>query len=425
MTKTTVGISDLEIFVPNPVMDLETLVKLRSKQNPQLERRLFRALDTTGQKAMRYPELWQDSATLSSHAAHRILSRADRSVLPGLRYLAVGTETSVDHSKPISAYVEGMLQHAGIEVPESISTFQVQHACAGGTISMLSVGALLQASSRTGESGIVICSDVARYDAPSTAEITQGAGAVAMLIQSNPALIELDISTQGYASRDVDDFFRPLGSVTARVKGGYSVQCYHDAFEAAFLDHCQRIGEQPGDALLATDMFVVHVPFYRMAITALQRLVTKHTSITSEDFPDFMEERGFLQGIEPATRIGNIYSGATYMSLMFLLADRYRTFADDIVGKRLLIGSYGSGNTMTVIGGRVAAGAPEVIRGWDLDSIWRAEERHDFSHYEQWMEAPYTGQRYRELMADAIVPDNSYYLSDIRDDGYREYRFKP
>ncbi|TVR07026.1 MAG: hydroxymethylglutaryl-CoA synthase, partial [Spirochaetaceae bacterium] len=220
MKHTPVGISDLTLYVPNPVMELDSLIERRIAEEPKLERRLLRAIETTGQKSMRYPELWQDNATLSAQAAHTLLSRANRDSVSGLRYLAVGTETSVDHSKPIAAYVEGMLQGAGVPVPEQISTFQVQHACAGGTISMLSVGALLQVSGRSGESGVVICSDIARYDAPSTAEITQGAGAVAMLIETNPALIELDLQTQGYASRDVDDFFRPIGSVTAKVKGG-------------------------------------------------------------------------------------------------------------------------------------------------------------------------------------------------------------
>ena len=423
MKHTPVGISDLTLYVPNPVMELDSLIKRRIAEEPKLERRLRRAIETTGQKSMRYPELWQDNATLSAQAAHTLLSRANRTSVAGLRYLAVGTETTVDHSKPIAAYVEGMLQGAGVSVPEQISTFQVQHACAGGTISMLSVGALLQVSGRSGESGVVICSDIARYDAPSTAEITQGAGAVAMLIETNPALIELDLQTQGYASRDVDDFFRPIGSVTAKVKGGYSVQCYNEAFELAFLDHCSRLGEDPAEVLQQTDLFVLHVPFYRMAITALHRLVSKHVGLDANQFDAFMEERGFLQGIEPATRIGNIYSGAAYMSLIFLLADRYRTLGDDIIGKRLLIGSYGSGNTMTVVSGRVAQKAPSVISGWDLDAIWKAAEQRPVSEYDRWMAAPYGRDEYRSLMDGVSVPAGHYYLGDIREDGYREYRF--
>ena len=423
MTNNPVGISDLSLYVPDPVIELETLVDYRLKESPALERRLRRAIDSTGQRAIRYPQLWEDSATLSAQAAHQLLERRDPAGLAGMRYLAVGTETGLDHSKPISAYVEGMLQAAGLAVPESISTFQVQHACAGGTISMLSVGALLQVSGRSGESGMVICSDIARYDAPSTAEITQGAGAVAMMIEPNPALIELDLQTQGYASRDVDDFFRPLGSVTAKVKGGYSVQCYNEAFDLAFLDHCDRLGQSPEDVLQQTDVFALHVPFYKMAITALHRLVSKHTGMQTDQFEQFMAERGFLKGIEAASRLGNIYSGAAYAALLFSLADRYREFGSEIVGKRVLIGSYGSGNTMTVVGGCIAERAPQVIEGWDLDAVWRSQAALPVSNYETWMNAPYPPEEYRALMAQAKVPQGRYYLCDIRDDGYREYRF--
>ncbi|MFW5806085.1 MAG: hydroxymethylglutaryl-CoA synthase, partial [Spirochaetota bacterium] len=181
--------SDLFAYVPRPRISLEKLVEYRVQSVPKLERRLRRALETTGQQAVRYPQIYEDNVTLSAEAAAGIL-RA-RGSGEGLRYLTVGTETPVDHSKPVAAYVEGVLQNAGMDVPETISTFQVQHACAGGTISMLSVAALLAVAGRDSESGIVISSDIARYDAPSTAEVTQGAGAVGMLVERNPRLLSL------------------------------------------------------------------------------------------------------------------------------------------------------------------------------------------------------------------------------------------
>ena len=425
MTINQVGISDLALYVPDPLIELETLLQHRSQDDPKLGLRLRRAIETTGQRSIRYPYPWEDNATLSAQAAHNLLRRSNDGTLSGMRYLAVGTETGVDHSKPVAAYVEGMLQSAGVQIPESISTFQVQHACAGGTISMLSVGALLQVCGRREESGMVICSDIARYESHTTAEITQGAGAVAMLIQPEPQLIELDLQTQGYSSRDVDDFFRPLGSVTAKVKGGYSVQCYNEAFENAFLDHCNRVGSAPDAILRNTDIFALHVPFYKMAITALHRLVSRHIKMSSSEFDGFMQQRGFLQGIDAATRIGNIYSGAAYASLLFSLADRYREFGEGIVGKRVLIGSYGSGNTMTVVGGRVAAGAPAIIESWDLDSVWDNQRSLPLEDYETWMRAPYPADQYRALLDGVSVPPQRYYLDNIRDDGYREYRFSP
>ena len=215
----SVGISDISVYLPKPVIDLHELVRRRVAQQPKLARHMERAMATTGQKSIRFPELWEDTATMAAQAAYDLLRRNPQLDLAAIRHLAVGTETTVDHSKPVSAYVQGMLQQAGVRLPDSLSSFQVQHACAGGTMALLSIAGMLQTSGRPGESGIVMATDIARYETESTAEITQGAGAVAMLVENSPRLIELDLATVGYFSRDVDDFFRPLGSKTAQGQG--------------------------------------------------------------------------------------------------------------------------------------------------------------------------------------------------------------
>ncbi|MFP4205873.1 MAG: hydroxymethylglutaryl-CoA synthase family protein [Spirochaetaceae bacterium] len=419
MEETSVGLSDLFAYVPRPRISLEKLVEYRVQSVPKLERRLRRALETTGQQAVRYPQIYEDNVTLSAEAAAGIL-RA-RGSGEGLRYLTVGTETPVDHSKPVAAYVEGVLQNAGMDVPETISTFQVQHACAGGTISMLSVAALLAVAGRDSESGIVISSDIARYDAPSTAEVTQGAGAVGMLVERNPRLLSLDLGTAGYASRDVDDFFRPLGSVTAKVKGGYSVQCYNEAFETALRDHAARRGVEPAQVLDEADYIVLHVPFYKMPITALRRVLLHHKGLHEEQADAFLEQRGVIASLAPTREIGNIYSGSAYLSLAYLLAQQHRELGDGIVGKTVLLGSYGSGNTMSVFTGRISAGAPGVISRWNVDALLTDGEEESVEHYERWLRAPLAPEEYREVLAGESIPAGRFYLENIREDGYRVY----
>ena len=424
MADRNIGIGDISLFVPKPFMSLETLVEYRIKQDPSLERRLRRSIDVTGQVGIRFPELWQDNTTLAAQAAAELLRRNDAAATAGMRYLVAGTETTVDHSKPIAAYVEGMLQRSGIDVPTTISTFQVQHACAGGTISMLSIGALLQAAGRDGETGVILSTDIARYTAPSTAEITQGAGAVAMLVERNPRLLSLDLSSIGYCSNDVDDFFRPLGSVTAKVKGGYSVQCYHNSLDGALTDHAERLGSTPKEVLESVDMFVLHVPFRNMAYNALARVVTKQLGLEGEELDTFLHDRGFPQSLEAATQIGNIYSGSAYMALSFLLAERHNTLGQDIVGKKILFASYGSGNTMMVFQGTVEARAPEVISSWDISGIPSAGRDATFDEYERWIRGPESNEAYRGEVESSDIGDGSYYLAGIRDDGYREYSYR-
>jgi len=421
MEEKKIGISDLEIYVPEPRMGLDSLLEYRVAQDPGFERRLRRAIEKTGQEAVRFPTAWQDSATLAAQASYSLLKRNQKST-ERLRYIGTGTETTVDQSKPMAAYLEGMLQNSGVEIPETMMTFQAQHACAGGTIAMLSIAGLLTQSSRD-ETGLVVSSDIARYEAPSTAEITQGAGAVALLVEKNPRLIELDLGNLGLCSRDVDDFFRPNGSTTAKVKGAYSMQCYNEALDVAFQDYCERRGQTPVDVLHGTDMFVFHVPFKMMALSALHRLVSNHTGLVGDGLNDFVNERGFEQSLEPNTRVGNLYTASTFLALAFLLKERYQKFGRDIVGKSILMVSYGSGNTMVIISGTVAPGAPEVIEGWDLDGVFRNERDATLEEYETWLTAPHSAERLAELVNPASMPSGQFYLSSIRDDGYREYAF--
>jgi hydroxymethylglutaryl-CoA synthase len=423
MNKRKIGISDIGIHIPTPRMDLEYLIRERVSSEPKLARHMDRAVSTTGQKAIRFPNLWEDTATMAAQASRNLLAKRDAEELAGLRYLVSGTETTVDHSKPVSAYVQGMLQRSGVEVPNSISSYQVQHACAGGTLSLINVAGLLAMSDRDSESGLVIASDIARYKASSTAEITQGAGAVSLLVEPSPALIELDLGTVGYCSQDVDDFFRPLGSSIAQVKGRYSMEVYQQNFEQAFFDHCQRIGEDPAEVLSSTDMFILHTPFRNMPEMAMSRLLKLHLGLSTEESEDFLARRGFFRGVDPIAQIGNTYSASMYLFLAFLLKDRFEAIGEAVVGKKLLLASYGSGNTMIVVAGTVAPGAPEVIESWDLDRIFTSARQSTMDDYLIYTAGPYADSEYAKLMSSIRVPTDAFYLAGVREDGYREYKF--
>lgn len=418
MAGKTVGIDDMSLYIPEKTISLQTIQEHRATQDPSGERRFKRAIESTGQKAIRFPEPWEDSVTFTAEAVRRLV---DQGMSPeGIRYFASGTETSVDMSKPISAYTEGLLQRGGIAVPETLSTFQVQHACAGGTVALMSVAALLKAAGRTGESGVVVSSDVARYETPSTAEITQGAGAVALHVTEEPSLLELDLDSIGLASRDEEDFFRPLGSITARVQGRYSVECYNRALSEAFTNHAERLGKSTKDALMETDIFVLHVPFYKMALMGLSHLAHHACECTAGEVKKFIAQRGFSEGLEATRYIGNIYSGSLYMAMMFSLTERLDRFGDDLVGKTVTLASYGSGNTMATLRGTVSSGAPEKIRNWNLDKLMEKTQQASIEEYERFVEKRTYDLSWGETDISTL-PSDRFYLKGIREDGYREY----
>ena len=423
MNATKIGISDISVYLPAPRMDLALLVEQRVREVPKLERHLARARRATGQRAIRFNMPSEDTSTMAASSAYRLIEQNPRLNLSRLRYLTVGTESGVDHSKPVSAYVEGMLQQADLDIPDSLSSFQVQHACAGGTLSLLSVSALLQAAGRDDEFGIVICSDIARYQSHSTAEVTQGAGSVALLVENDPKLVELDLSTQGYCSQDTDDFFRPLGSKTAQVKGTYSMQCYRDTLESALLDHCERSGRTPADLLADTDLLVLHTPFRNLPESSMTALLARYLGLEAEEARTFLEERGLYDGIDVVAEVGNIYTGAMYLAFAYQLHNQYRKYGDAIVGKRVLFFSYGSGNTMTVFSGRISSDAPEVISRWHLDELLAAGHDASLPEYQLWSNGPYVPAE-RNPEADTEEEGMPVFtLTGVRTDGYREYGF--
>ncbi|HVO40573.1 MAG TPA: hydroxymethylglutaryl-CoA synthase [Spirochaetia bacterium] len=387
-----------------------------------MERHLERALRTTGQKAIRFPESWEDAATMAAQASCTLVQANSWMDPARIRHLAAGTESGTDHSKSVSSSVQGMLSRAGVPMPNALSSFQVQHACAGGTMALLSAGGLLAAGGRSGDLALVTSSDIARYETESTAEITQGAGAAAMLLGLSPRLLSIDLSAIGYWSSDVDDFFRPAGVPTARVQGSYSMRLYGDALEKAFLDACRLSGENAEERLRRTDLFALHTPFRNMPETALQKLLERRLGLDADAARTFLLERGFYEGIDPIADIGNMYTASLWVAVAFVLANRYKTLGKDIVGKRMLIASYGSGNTMVVMDARVMEQAPQVIESWHLERVFESSREASFEEYSQWTVGHLAAEEHDAMIDQVTLPPDAFFLAGIRKDGYREYR---
>lgn len=425
MEKISLGISDLELRLPAPQIASTEVLQQRGAADSGLLTHLERSLKYTGQQSIRFSEPWQDAASLAGDAVLGCASRLSAEQLAGVRFLLNGTETAVDQSKPIAAYVQGMVEQAGVALPGNIFTFQAQHACAGGMAALLSAAGML-AMRPAGQRALVCCSDVARYQAATTAEVTQGAGAVAMVVEQNPALLELDLSTPGYASRDVDDFFRPNDSYTAKVKGRYSIRCYREALENALVDHAANLGITAAELLRSTDLFAFHVPYYSLPFEALRGVIKKHLQISRNEAEQFLAERGFQDSIAPAAVVGNLYSGSLFMALGFLLQQQYRLLKERLCGKRILLGSYGSGNTMAVLSGRVADRAPAVLERMDWRPSVEASRPATWAEYDFWMEGPLTAQWASRNLPGMVERVNAgeFYLSSIREDGYREYAYR-
>jgi hydroxymethylglutaryl-CoA synthase len=198
-----------------------------------------------------------------------------------VRYLGLGTESSTDNSAG-AIIVKGMVD-AGLralgrapltrhcEVPE------FKHACLGGIYGLKNA---LRFLATDGEDAvaIVVCTDKALYERGSSGEPTQGAGAVAMLLEANPRIATIDLREAGTASsyRGVD-FRKPLtarngGGVSASLdipvfNGRYSTSCYVDEVRRAMEDMYARRRLVPSTYVRGLGGVFMHRPYARMPET--------------------------------------------------------------------------------------------------------------------------------------------------------------
>ena len=434
---TSFGISNLAFHIPAPSIALETLIESRVKQGISGQR-LERALTMTGQQQMRLADWYEDPVTMVAEATRSLLRQPQAPGPEEIRHFYCGTETAQDEAKPISSYVQGLLEVNGRKIGPSCASFEAKHACASGTYALLSGLNALIVEHHAGLNGTAIAGmgDVASYPPGSTAELTQGAGAVAVLLEANPRLLAIDPGITGFWGEDVDDFFRAVGHRHATVRGRYSVECYLRALQGAYNDYKHQaltsglLTRPPGGHFLDTiDYFVLHAPFQSLPVQALKKLLEEVRRLGTEEAEQELKRLRISAGTNLIQHTGNLYTGSLYLCLANLLETECQRLGTALEGKRILLGSYGSGNTMVVFGGTVAQGACKVIEQWNLRQVIMQQHRpvslpeYEFlSRLNKFSAEQFNSVRQRRF--STIAPD-AYFLDNIRDDGYRIYSKSP
>lgn len=361
MSAARVGIEAMGLAVPEQFVDMAELAEARAVPASKY-------LEGIGLKQMAVPGPSEDTVTLAVRAA--LAALGERSVAD-IGLCVVGTETGVDHSKPVAAFVQGLLG-----LPSHCRTYEAKHACYGATAGLMSALDWIRAGSNKGRKALVIASDIARYGLRTAGEPTQGAGAVALLVSSQPELVEFD-NNVGTCSRDVMDFWRPLYSKDALVDGQYSVTCYLEALLGSYRAWRGESGGAPGPRFDELEAIVYHVPYPKMAKKAHEAL----RALESDAAPAASFERQVRSGLVLPERIGNIYTGSMYLSLLSVLATDSRA----LDGRPLGFFSYGSGSCAEFWTGTVTPGAQAKVKAMDLEGLLSRRQRVSVAEYERIM----------------------------------------
>lgn len=203
-----VGIDDMSYYIPSLYLPIRALAEARDLEYAKLNKGL-------GLTAMSVADVGEDAATMAANAVLDLIEKNDldpRSI--GRIYM--GTESALDGSKPMASYVLDMLtshfeEAYGPDCFLHCDVVDLTFACIGAVDAMQNTIDWVRAN--PSRIGIVVGSDNAKYELGSGGEYTQGAGATAVLIRSNPRLLVIR-ETWGVATRAVHDFFKPVRTVS-------------------------------------------------------------------------------------------------------------------------------------------------------------------------------------------------------------------
>lgn len=313
----TTGIASLGLALPPLAMAVEELAALRGVDPAKYVHGL-------GCRAMALCPEGYGVVDLAAEAARRALARWGGDPA-SIGLLAVGSESALDMSRPLSAWVADRLSLAG-----RVRSYEVKHACYGGTLALRQALEWQLAGAAAGKAALVIAADVALYAENDPGEPTQGAGAVAMVVDE-PRVAAIATETYPY-SEPAFDFWRPVGEAFPRVDGPFSLDCYKRAAERCF---GALVGDaDPASALAGFAALCFHVPFPKM--------VKKAVAQVGESFGFGTEaiEALFREKVEPTMgwnrEIGNAYTASLWISVAEALKGLE-------TGRRVAAFSYGSG----------------------------------------------------------------------------------
>jgi hydroxymethylglutaryl-CoA synthase len=280
-------------------------------------------------------------------------------------FLGLGTESSTDNSAG-SIIIKGMLDDTLRSRGESrLSRYcqvpEFKHACLGGIYAMKDALRWL-ALNDDDKLAIVIAADIANYKLGSSGEPTQGAGAVAILLERNPTMLEVDIKRVGSASayRGLD-FRKPRYRTgingeakmalpeTPIFNGQYSVSCYLEQTLSALRDMLRKLDQTGVDYYRSLAAVFLHRPYQHMPINswALSYLaglasdgaagraeLAEHCGNAHLEMQDVIDEMREVGDLLTASAMENI--GPNPFELcMRLLKDfrRHSTFEEQVTSK--------------------------------------------------------------------------------------------
>ena len=411
------GIDAITFDVAKIHLPIKTLAIARNIEPEKLEKGL-------GLIKMTLPDTHQDTVVFGANALTKLIQ--DNNInLNEIARIYVGTESAIDNSKPISSFLVSLMeQKFGENILSECDVVDFTFACIGGVDALQNCIDFVTLNPT--KKAIVVTTDFAKYDLNSTGEYTQGAGAVAMLITSNPRIIAFE-NNWATSTKGVFDFFKPYRTISKQqitgntsneawfenleseveihkdqpvFDGQYSNQCYMDRTRDAYFSF-KKIKNTTKTVYETWESIVMHLPYAfqgrRMlseiyALDASNKIISGEENATeyqnklkevskSETYRDFVAQK--LQPAEIASSlIGNLYTGSIFMGLLSTLA-HFHDNKIEVFDKKFGFLAYGSGSKSKVFEGTIQSEWKSAIANVNLFETLEKSIEIDFETYEK------------------------------------------
>jgi len=402
-----VGIDGVEIRTGKLQLDLaETFAPAQDEDPGKYTKGL-------GLRASSLPDVYEDIVTMGANAAHRLMERKGVD-LADIGRIDVATESAFDKSKPVSTYIAGCLEQVFPGDLHHANKGERKFACVSGTQALDDAFNWIRAGRSRGRKALVVATDTALYERDDPGEATQGAGAVAMLIDEDPDVAAFS-TLQGYGSADETDFLKPNQQFPS-VDGKRSMQVYLARMREA-LEDLETAGADTHPDNFAFIPF--HTPFpgmVRKAAVLGYRHCIRGTNVEAEiadqigrqprpeafddeeayfdalkEYTDKLAEttryeEWYQQTVDPtlgiSQHVGNWYTGSVHIARAAGLQAAAEA-GRDVTGQQMLVASYGSGAQAEIHAETIQPGWTDEIGQLTIDE--QIEDRYDldFEEYEQ------------------------------------------
>ena len=459
------GIDDIGIYIPQLYLDASDFAKARGLDPGKLERGL-------GIGQMAIVDTNQDPACLASNACLNVMQK-NKLTPDQIGRLYVATESSFDESKAMNSYVIGMLEQVyGEDTFGHCGGIECKFACVSGSYALYDNTNWIRAGESEGKYALVVVSDIAKYDLGSSGEVTQGAGAIAMLLNDKPRLLSFDPKVTSTSIKNEYDFYRPFGKETPIVHGQYSNLLYLIQVKNALIDYKKKVVNtglielKKGETILDhVDYLNMHLPYSNMGKKALAYLVRhewrslprwekiieeigmdepapkdprgtiesvladaefmakdhQFTKLfTSTDIYTELYESKLASSLIASKMIGNLYTASLYLGFRSSLEFEYQKRVD-LNGKRVGFCSYGSGASAMIFSGVIQPEYEQIVKDMNIEAEIGPRTKLSLEEYEDLHEN-------KRKPENNIHPANKeFILIDVKTStesrGQRQYEF--